>query len=263
MLLDLKFAVYGVRHSGYSHAYLSRLLEAGVRPSCILSIDPSLRNQAASRTLMTRGGAQYPLKAEAWEQSTVQPCLLALAAQYEIPYLAVPDFQCPKLELYLRQSALVVILATDGPIMRGSLLYAAQYGILSVHAAQLPTFRGNWATYFNLYHNLPLIVSAFIMQPWVDEGVLLGFREVVIARGMDLSQINQAAQHASVDLAIETLKKMASGCLSVRRQEPWEGEVFRGEFIQGVLQPAMPVEQQQELADRFAAGHYGFYTEVA
>ncbi|CAB3901205.1 hypothetical protein LMG26846_04518 [Achromobacter insuavis] len=260
---DLKFAVYGVRHSVYSHAYLSRLLQAGIRPFCIISIDSSLPNQAASRTLMTQGGTQYPLNSDAWERGDARPCLLELAAEHEIPYLAVSDFQCPKLELYLRQSVPAVILATDGPIMRGPLLYAAKYGILSVHAAQLPTFRGNWTTYFNLYHNLPLVVSAFIMQPWVDEGVLLGFRDVAITRGMDLAQINQAAMSVSVDLAIDVLGRMASGKLSTRRQEPWEGETFRGEIMQGALQPAMPLAQQQELAERFAAGYYGFYTEVA
>lgn len=260
---DLKFVVYGVRHSAYSHAYLTRLLTENVRPSCILSIDSSLRNQAASRTLMVHGGAQYPLHPAAWEQSATAPCLLALAEQHEIPYLAVPDFQCPKLELYLRQSTPTVILATDGPIVRGSMLYAAPYGILSVHAAQLPTFRGNWTTYFNLYHNLPLQVSAFIMQPWVDEGVLLGFRDVAITRGMDLAEINEAALHASVDLASQVLRQISSGALVARRQEPWEGETFRGHFAHGSLQPAMPMAQQQELAERFAAGQYGFYTEMA
>lgn len=98
-------------------------------------------------------------------------------------------------------------LATDGPIVSGPLLYAARYGILSVHAAQLPTFRGNWTTYFNLYHNLPLVVSGFIMQPWVDEGVLLGVRKVPVTRGMNLVQVNEAALHASVDLAAELLQK--------------------------------------------------------
>ena len=263
MSLGLKFIVYGVRHSRYSHAYLSRLLGMGHRPDCILSIDPSLRNQANSRSLMAHGGTQYPLRAEAWEISNAPYCLLKLAAQQQIPYLALADFQCPKLELYLRQNQPSVIVATDGPIVRGPLLYAAQHGILSVHAAQLPTFRGNWTTYFNLYHNLPLVVSAFIMQPWVDEGILLGFRPVCVKRGMDLAQINEAALHASVDLASEILQQMVSATLTPRRQEPWEGETYRGHILNGVLQPAMPPAQQQELAARLQAGHYGFYTENA
>lgn len=263
MPIDLPFVVYGVRHSAYSYVFLNRLLVAGYRPSCVLSIDRSVRNQAASRSLMAHGGAQYPLHAEAWERSAGPHCLLELAAQHEIPYLAVADFQCPKLELYLRQNLPMVILATEGPIMRGPLLYAARYGILSVHAAQLPTFRGNWATCFNLYHNLPLVVSGFIMQPWVDEGVLLGVRKVSVTRGMNLVQVNEAALHASVDLAGELLQKMASGTLSPHRQEPWEGQTYRGQCLHGVLQPAMPPAQQQELAERLAAGHYGFYTETA
>lgn len=263
MLIDQKVVVYGVRHSEYSYVYLHRLLQAGYRPSCVLSIDRSVRNQAASRSLMTHGGAQYPLHAEAWERSAAPHCLLELAAQHEIPYLAVADFQCPKLGLYLRQDVPEVILATDGAVMRGPLLYAARYGILSVHAAQLPTFRGNCATYFNLYHNLPLVVSGFIMQPWVDEGVLLGVRRVPVTRGMNLVQVNEIALHTSVDLAGELLQKMTLGTLSQRRQEPWEGETYRGQRLHGVLQPAMRPAQQQELAERLAAGHYGFYTELA
>lgn len=116
MSLDLKFIICGVRYSEYSHAYLSRLLSMGHHPYCILSIDPSLRNQANSRSLMARGGARYPLRTGAWEVSNAPYCLLQLAAQYQIPYLALADFQCPKLELYLRQHQPSVILATDGQL---------------------------------------------------------------------------------------------------------------------------------------------------
>lgn len=263
MSLDLNFFVYGVRHSEYSYYYISRLLALGYRPSCVLSIDSSLRNQAASRSLMTHGGEQYPLPPDSWEASTARHCLLELAAQNRIPYLALADFQCPQLELYLRQQPPAVILATDGPIVRGYLLYAARHGVLSVHAAQLPTFRGNWTTYLNLYHNLPLVVSAFTMQPWVDEGNLLGFRPVPIRRDMNLDQINEAALQASVELAGEILQAIASDELTYRRQEPWEGQTYRGWNLNGELQPAMPLRQQQELAARIQNGHYGFYTEMA
>ena len=205
--------------------------------------------------------SQYPLRAGAWDMSDNPCCLLALAARHEIPYIAVADFSCPKLERYLRQNPQDAILATDGPIMRGSILYAARYGIISVHAAQLPTFRGNWTTYFNLYHNLPLVVSAFIMQPWVDEGVLLASREVPIARGMTLEQINEASLRCSVGVAVEVLQQIGEGSVRARRQEPWEGVVYRGAIKNGVLQPAMPEAVQKELAARLAEGTYAFYRE--
>ena len=134
--------------------------------------------------------SQYPLVPNAWEFGRSRNCLLELARQYEVPYIAVPSFDCPHLLQYIQRLNLSVIVATDGPIMRGSMLYVAKYGILSVHAAHLPVFRGNWATYFNLYHNQPLKVSAFIMQPWIDEGILLGTKDVTIVRGMSLPQID-------------------------------------------------------------------------
>lgn len=262
MSLDLNFFIYGVRHSEYSCNYLSRLLALGHRPSCILSIDSSRHNQAASRSLMARIGEQYPLQPDSWETSSAKYCLLDVAAQQRIPYLALADFQCPHLELYLRQQSPAVILATDGPIVRGYLLYAARHGILSVHAAQLPTFRGNWTTYFNLYHNVPLVASAFIMQPWVDEGSLVGFRTVPVRNGMDLNQINESALQASVELAGEVLQNIACGSLTHRRQEPWEGETYRGCILNNALLPAMPLLQQQQLSARLQSGQYGFYTET-
>lgn len=257
------FIIYGARHSAYSYAYLSRMLASGLRPSCILSIDQSQKNQAASRSLMAHGMAQYPLVEAAWERSESLYCLLELAEKHGIPYLAVSDFLCPKLKMYLQQNVPDVVVATDGPIVKGAMLYAAKNGILSVHSAQLPTFRGNWTTYFNLYHNLPLVVSAFIMQPWVDEGVLLDFREVAVHEGMDLAQVNEAALNASIDLACDVLIKIAGDELMVRRQEPWEGEIFRGSSENGILQPAMPLTQQQELAARMRGKEYGFYTRIA
>ena len=74
--------------------------------------------------------------------------------------------------------------------------------------------------------------------------------------------IDEAALHACIDLAAEVLGQVASGTLSAYRQEPWEGETFRGAFVEGILQPAMPVSQQQELAERLEAGSYGFYSEI-
>ena len=255
---SISFVVYGLRHSGYSYALIASLITEGCIPAAIISIDDSIQNQVVTRCLMIQENREF--FSHDWQTSKNHQCLLALAQQHQIPYIALKRLDDPWLLYWLSRNPQDAIVATDGPIVRGALLYAARYGIISAHAAYLPAFRGNWTTYYNLYHNVPLVVSAFIMQPWVDEGVILGHRVVAITQGMTLDEINLLARDTGAALLANTLWHIAQNQLITVRQEPWEGITYRGmRADDGTLLPAMAEALQVELVARFAAGDYGFY----
>lgn len=89
-----------------------------------------------------------------------------------IRYVSSPEVT---LALFEGIKAELVVLA-DAPIIKNDVigfLRDKNIPILNMHAAELPLFRGNWATYANLMGRRPLCMSFHLVNEKIDGGFLL------------------------------------------------------------------------------------------
>lgn len=154
------------------------------------------------------------------------------------------------------------MLITEGPIFKGNILEIPRIGVINIHAAPLPYFRGNWTTFLSLYCAYPPMVSAHIVMEQVDAGSLIDVMKYDIYEGDTLEEVNQRASRACMELAAKVIRDALDKGVSYRRQRIWEGHTYKGcRNSNGVLMPAMSLELQDELKQRMELKRYGFYTE--
>lgn len=173
-----------------------------------------------------------------------------LYLKYNIPFIYVPDFGDPAARLAAATGAQAALLL-EAPIIRGKILSALPQGIVNFHAAPLPEYRGNYATYWALYHNEPLFLTAHLVRHGVDNGPILLRRPIPVYAGDTLRDIDLRAIEVAAAVALEVMEKSQEG-IALIPQEPWQGRLFKG---------AMPEDIIKECERRLQAGEYGFYVE--
>lgn len=225
----MKFAIIGHAISPYGAAILRHMLEAGLTPTACLLQDPEPQHQALTRAIYFGGAQGYD--ADGHTRFCKHPenpdDLYRLVESAAVPCYGVADYADPVVTDFLARYQVDVIVNLDAPPLKGGLLYHAPFGVLSIHAADLPHFRGNDATVMNIYNNTPLRTSAFIMTPWMDEGGIVEQRSIPVHEGDTLAQINARALEIGAALYCDVLKALDAGKISFKRQNEWEGVTYR------------------------------------
>jgi hypothetical protein len=245
----IRHAACGARHSADAADMLSHLLQKSIKPEYIVIIDDSGVN-VANTTALIRSSDTFPFWPAVWDKGDTDSCLVSLALRNRIPFYCFRSFGEPVLATFLRERLVDIMVNLGGAKPRGAFLHAPVYGVLSVQAATLPYFRGNWATAFNLYLNEPLQASAFIMTPRIDDGVIVGRANIPVFEGDGLHDVLRRSIGVCADLVLTTLQDISSGRAHFERQQPWH-------LITQCT--AMPPDLQADLADRLAKFNYRYY----
>lgn len=169
----------------------------------------------------------------------------------KIPFLFVPYPDNDISTTILRNGRVDTAFLAEGPILKGKILSSLKYGIVNFHAAPLPEYRGNYSTYWALYHDEPIFVSAHIVIPEVDMGPILMKREVFICMGDNLTDIDKRCIRECGALAVDVLKSGKNIAIPLIVQEEWQGTTYRGQ---------MPADILEELKIRLINGEYSHYT---
>lgn len=259
----MEFAIIGINSSNYADKILERLLSFRLTPKYVIIEDHNTMGLAASAFYIdNRQLPKIPQDLEKWGMSSTNKKSLALKCNQEtIPFFLVPDHNSRQTRSILSSHPIDILLITEGPIIRGPILYMPRYCVMNIHAAPLPQYRGNWTTRFALYHDEPPTVSAHVVTPWIDEGPIIKIMQYEIKQGDTLEEIDKKAQIASADLAAYSLLSIVNEGFSPKIQRVWEGKEYKGIFKDGHLEPAMPLELQEELKERLHKGEYGFYAK--
>lgn len=253
-------AVCGVGKSSHAVRMTSLLFQQGFKPDYLLIQDNSLVNVANTlHLLQTR--APFPFCDTLWEKCPGNSAsLVSLGLLHQIPFYCFSSFAAPSVHALLKTHPVDVVVSTDCPVLRGPFLHLPTFGVLSVHAATLPYFRGNLGTAFNLYMNEPLIASAFFMTPRINEGTIVGRARIPVHPGDQLAKIVERSIKVSADLVAQVIDGLEAKSVGFFRQQPWQGTTFRStRSADGVWQSAISAEMQRELAIRLGERTYGHY----
>jgi hypothetical protein len=258
------FVLFGIASTRHGAALARHILAAGLRPRCALL---SARTDAQ----LLRAGAAFGSCRDWWRKDAAEDALRpradAEAGHLEeiervyighgVPYRFVPGFTSRTTLDVLRDVAADAMLAAEAPILKPALLRTFPGGVLNLHAAPLPAYRGNHATYWAIYHDEPLRVTAHLLDEGIDTGPILADAPLPIYPGDTLEDIDERAMEVCGRLAADVLARgmgtRPGGAMQPMPQRPWEGRTFRG---------SMPPDILDECRRRLREGAYTHYAHA-
>ena len=168
-----------------------------------------------------------------------------------VPYLFVPGFESNvTLDLLNRAQVDCAVLA-EAPIMKQPILDVFPQGVVNLHAAPLPGYRGNNATWWALYHDEPLEVCAHLISRGIDDGPILGRRSLPVLKGDTLEDIDRRGFEVCGELAVQIIQNARNAGIPFAPQMEWQGRTFRGPMPQDII---------DECQRRLQAGEYSHYS---
>ncbi len=249
------FAIFGIYHTWHGAALIRHVLAAGLRPKFALISAATEDQLAKSKKYWTHPEWWREVKAvsrlaKIFKRSKTDGTVEYLYRSAGIPYLFVPGFASDVTYGLLEQGAADAMLLAEGPILKGRIFNLFPKGIINLHAAPLPAYRGNRAAHWALYHDEPLCVSAHLVDEGVDSGSLLGQRPLPVDPGDALENIDRRGLETCGQLAAEILRQALAEGVPVTPQAPWQGRTFKGK---------MPQDIYEELVLRLKKREYTHY----
>ena len=248
----MNFAITGHAISPYGATIFRQMEKAGLTPAVCLLRDLEPKHQALTRALYFQGAQGYNEDGTTkFSKHNEHPDdLYRLAEPNGIPCYGFADLTDPLIPDLLTKYQVDIVVNFDAPPLKGAVLYHARMGVLSIHAANLPYFRGNDATVMNIYNNAPLCASAFIMTPWMDEGGIVGKRSIPVNEGDTLEQVNARALEITAALYCDVLKDLEADSLQFKRQHEWEGVTYRRTGSAGLTEHAITDQFSEAVSER-------------
>ena len=194
----------------FGREMLRQLLAAGLRPEAILQEESDLAKVEHAKFLQRIEG------------HTVAPSITSQTARHDIPILAVAkhdDESCLSLIRDL-DPALMVLGGTR--IVRGEMLAYPAEGVLNSHPGLLPECRGSASPAWSIYHDIPIGSSCHFCTPEIDQGDLVGRRQVPVLRGERYQDLCHKTLTMAGTLMTEALVAWADGSLERHRQPQGE-----------------------------------------
>ena len=234
-------AIPGIREHPFGREMLSRLLAAGLPPALILEEDSAL-GDLERRKFRERIGA-HP----------VAPSIAARAEELGIPLVSVEAHRDEYCLEPLRAADPDLIVLGGTRILRGELLAYPRDGVLNSHPGLLPECRGSASPAWSVYHDIPIGASCHFCTEAIDEGDLVGRREIAVRRGATYEDLCFATLVEAGRLMAEAVQAYAEGRLDELRrpQGPSPHPTFRN----------MPDELLEVVRAKLRDGTYGCYAE--
>lgn len=253
MFRVVSFVMFGIHRSLHARALLRHLLAAGLRPMYALVSAEIPEHNACSQPFWDRpqwwvDPAEDLVQAHArvLEQRPVDDSIAQAYAEAGVPFLFVPGFFDAVTRRLLGAGQADTMVLAEGPILRGPILDLFSQGIVNLHAAPLPAYRGNFATGWALYHDEPLEACAHLVAPGIDDGPLLGRRRLPVLRGDTLADIDGRSLNVCGELLADVLQRAMHEGIEPQPQAAWQGRTFRGRMPADIIAECERRLSQQE-----------------
>jgi len=166
-----RFAFLVMQEHPYGCEMLEQLLSRGLSPDLIVEEESGVAAEERSKFLDRIAGHR------------LAPSIASQAARAGVEIATVPahtDEHC--LELLEASSPRLLVLGGTR-ILRDRMLSSPPDGVLNSHPGLLPECRGSASPAWSVYHDIPVGSSCHLCTPGIDEGDLVGRREVPVRRG--------------------------------------------------------------------------------
>ena len=253
------FAMIGVAETSHGCALVRHILSAGLRPRFALVATGNAEQLSRSRDDWDRADWWHRRPRRPWlavlrrRRMLSDATLTHVEALYRlagVPCLFVPALDGPVACRLLGAGGVDAAVLAEAPMLRGEVLSVLPAGLLNLHAAPLPEYRGNYSTYWALYHDEPLYVTAHVVAARADRGAILARRRLPVFKTDTLEDIDRRGFEECGLLAADVLARAGNEGVPVQPQADWQGTTFRG---------PMPPEIIDELRRRLRDQEYTHY----
>lgn len=244
------FGIIGIANTRHGVVLAEKILSAELRPTYCLVSAATQEQLDLSRPFWgdKKWWKTYRDISSGSPQSSFS--VEAVYKKYKVPYLFIPGFDKKETFDIIGYKKLDMFLLAEGPILRQTFISKMRKGIINIHAAPLPEYRGNYATYWALYNDDPLYTTAHIVDAGIDTGPILAKKPIPVSPGDTLEDIDNKALEVSGILAAEVIRGLVSDGIIPRQQSDWQGTTYKGQ---------MPADIIEELKRRLAAKGYSHY----
>ena len=243
----------GIARTVHGYLIVENLITCGLKPFIGLVMAETNEQLEETRLHCSKNPYWYyeksmdPPESQSGDMRYYMPMLYK---KYNIPYVFIKDMNNSCLIELIRVCRIKLAILAEAPILKGAILGAFPNGIMNFHAADLPAYRGSYATYWNLYNDDPLYVTAHFVNRSIDMGSIIKKEKVHIQKGDSLPDVDTKCIATMADMAVDLVKAGKKEKLDSTLQEPWQGTTYRG---------AMPQDIQDELSVRFSESVYSHY----
>ncbi len=186
---------------------LAQLLAAGLPPRAILQEDSPAAATERGKFLRRIEG------------HTLAPSIAEQAQLAKIDVHDVPEHTDEHCIDWIRALAPNLIVFGGTRIIRGEILSYPRDGVLNAHPGLLPECRGSASPAWSVYYDIPIGSSCHYCSAGIDEGDLVGRREVDVYRGDTYEDLCFKTLQLAGTLMREAIEAYAERRLDTLRQQ--------------------------------------------
>ncbi len=156
-------------------------------------------------------------------------CNIAHAAKViGAEYRVVPNLNAKEYVEHVRELAPDLIISYSAPqIIKPELLSVPKHGIINVHGALLPNYRGCMPSFWYLFNNEQWGgATVHYMSADIDDGDICLQGSVDISDCNTMFQLMRKTKKLGGELIVETIQKIANGTLETRPNDTKNGSYF-------------------------------------
>jgi len=195
-----------MREHPYAREMLAQLLAAGLRPQLILEEDSAVGDLERQKFLERIAG-----------HAVNQP-VADQAAECDIPIVTVAAHDDEHCLATIREVEPELIVLGGTRVIRGDLLTFPRDGVLNSHPGLLPECRGSASPAWSVFHDIAVGSSCHFCTAAIDEGDLVGRREVPVHRGDRYEDLCYRTLVMAGTLMTEAVQAHAEGRLATLRR---------------------------------------------
>ena len=143
-------------------------------------------------------------------------------------FKVVPNLNAKEYVEHVRELAPDLIISYSAPqIIKPELLSVPQYGIINVHGALLPNYRGCMPSFWYLFNNEKIGgATVHYMSADIDDGDICLQDSLDISDCRSMFQLMRKTKELGGDLIVETIRKISNGTLETSPNDTKNGSYF-------------------------------------
>lgn len=143
-------------------------------------------------------------------------------------FVEIKDINSPEYVQHIRELAPDLIISYSAPqVVKPELLGIPKYGIINVHGALLPNYRGLLPSFWYLYNDEKLGgATVHLMSADIDDGAIVEQGSVDISDCKTMVQLMKKTKLLGGELMVEAIKKYSEGTATTRPNNTEEGSYF-------------------------------------
>eukprot|EP01064_Diplonema_japonicum_P012127 TRINITY_DN1959_c0_g2_i1.p1 TRINITY_DN1959_c0_g2~~TRINITY_DN1959_c0_g2_i1.p1 ORF type:complete len:270 (+),score=62.08 TRINITY_DN1959_c0_g2_i1:64-810(+) len=207
------FAFMCLKEHPYGREMLKQLIAAGLKPVIVIEEDGGPR--ADGRVSVATEEREKFL--ERCKGHTIQDTIEAQTKEHGIERVDVPQHNKEECIVHMKRTNPDLLVLGGTRIIRDPVLSMPKDGCLNAHPGLLPDCRGSASPAWSVYHDIPVGSTCHFCTSGIDEGDIVGKREIPVKRNHTYEDLCYFTMVLSGTLMTEAVTKYYGGVLEDAR----------------------------------------------